>query len=122
MSAAAVAPAAGQGAASLSVADLGAMKKGWFVGPFLPTVLHTDQFECGIKRYSAGEREGRHVHKVATELTVIVAGRVRMNGVEYGPNSIVNIPPGVSTDFEALTDVITVVVKTPAALGDKYEC
>lgn len=98
------------------------MEKGWFVGPFTPTVLHTDAFECAVKRYAAGTREARHVHRVATEITVIVAGRVRMNGVEHGPDSIVRVEPGTATDFEALTDVVTVVVKTPAAREDKYVC
>jgi mannose-6-phosphate isomerase-like protein (cupin superfamily) len=98
------------------------MEKGWFVGPFTPTVLHTEGFECAVKRYAAGAHEARHVHHVATEITVIVEGRVRMNGVEHGPDSIVRIDPGVATDFEALTDVITVVVKTPAVLGDKHAC
>jgi mannose-6-phosphate isomerase-like protein (cupin superfamily) len=102
--------------------DLREMEKGWFIGPFLPTALHTEQFECAVKRYPAGAREERHVHRVATEFTVIVEGRVRMNGVEYGHDSVLRIPPGESTDFEALTDVITVVVKTPAVKGDKYEC
>ena len=35
---------------------------------------------------------------------------------------IVLIEPGEDTDFEALTDVTTVVVKTPSVAGDKYEC
>jgi mannose-6-phosphate isomerase-like protein (cupin superfamily) len=100
--------------------DLAAMTKGWFVGPFTPTAFHTEQFECAIKRYAAGEREAAHVHKVATEFTVIVEGRVRMNGREYGRDAIVEIQPGQATDFEALADTITVVVKVPAAAGDKY--
>ena len=28
--------------------------------------------------------EAKHFHKIATELTVIISGRVRMNGIEYG--------------------------------------
>lgn len=102
--------------------DLKQMVKGWFIGPFEPTAFHTDQFECAIKRYRTGEREGRHVHRIATEYTVIVSGRVRMNGVEYGPDAIVEVKPGVSTDFEVLSDTVTVVVKVPAALGDKHAC
>ena len=102
--------------------DLASMTKGWFVGPFVPTAFHTDQFECAVKRYQAGDREASHVHKVATEFTVVVEGEVRMNGVTYGRDAIVSIPPGVATDFEALTDTITVVVKVPAIAGDKYVC
>lgn len=102
--------------------DLGSMKKGWFIGPFSPTVFNTDQFECAVKRYTAGEHEASHVHRVATEFTVIVEGRVRMNGNIYERDAILEFPPGEATDFEALTDVVTVVVKVPAVPGDKYEC
>jgi mannose-6-phosphate isomerase-like protein (cupin superfamily) len=102
--------------------DLQAMTKGWFIGPFLPTAFHTDLFECAIKRYAAGEREGAHVHRVATEFTVIVEGSVRMNQQVYGRDQIIEIKPGEATDFEALTDTITVVVKVPAVAGDKYAC
>jgi hypothetical protein len=105
-----------------SALDLNDMVKGWFAGPFTPTALHSEQFECAVKRYPAGSREARHVHRIATEVTVIVEGRVRMNGVEHGRDAVITVLPGESTDFEALTDVITVVVKTPAVPGDKYVC
>jgi mannose-6-phosphate isomerase-like protein (cupin superfamily) len=104
------------------VLNLRDMTKGWFIGPFMPTALSTDQFECAVKRYQTGEKEGRHVHRVATEYTVIVSGEVRMNGMVYGVDAVIEIPPGQSTDFEALSDTVTVVVKVPAVPGDKYEC
>lgn len=97
------------------------MVKGWFIGPFKPAVLHTEAFEVAVKRYRAGDREAAHVHKIATEFTVVVEGRVRMNGKEYGRGEIVEVKPGEPTDFEVLEDTSTVVVKVPAALGDKYE-
>jgi hypothetical protein len=97
------------------------MTKGWFIGPFEPTVRHVDGFECAVKRYRAGDREGAHVHRIATEYTVIVDGSVRMSGTTYESGAIIEIAPGEVTDFEALTDVVTVVVKIPAAPGDKYE-
>jgi len=62
------------------------------------------------------------VHRVATEFTVIVEGSVRMNQQVYGRDQIIEIKPGEATDFEALTDTITVVVKVPAVAGDKYAC
>lgn len=94
--------------------------KGWFIGPFSPTLCNTQQFECAVKRYRTGDKEASHVHKVATEYTVIAEGSVKMNGVVYERDSIIEIKPGVATDFEALTDAITFVVKIPAMLGDKY--
>lgn len=94
--------------------------KGWFVGAFEPTLFATDAVEVGVKSYRAGEREAAHHHKVAVELTVVVSGRVRMSGRVIDSGQIVRIAPGESTDFEALEDSITVVVKLPSVRGDKY--
>jgi quercetin dioxygenase-like cupin family protein len=96
------------------------MVKGWFVGNFAPAAMVSDQFEVGLKQYKQGEFEVRHVHKIATEITVIVSGEVRMNGRTFGAGDIIVLEPGEPTDFSAITDSITVVVKTPSAKNDKY--
>lgn len=96
------------------------MTKGWFVGAFAPTVLDTKDCEVAIKHYAAGDYEPVHHHKVAAEVTAIVSGRAAMCGAEWTAGSIVLIEPGEATDFRALTDVVTVVVKLPSAAGDKY--
>ena len=43
-----------------------------------------------------------------------------MSGEEIGAGEIVRIKPGQSTDFLALDDTTTVVVKVPCVAGDKY--
>ncbi len=96
------------------------MVKGWFIGAFEPTLHHTNDMEVGVKTYKAGDYEGAHHHKIATEYTVIINGTVEMSGVQYSNGDILKIVPGVSTDFKALTDVTTVVVKVPGANNDKY--
>lgn len=97
------------------------MVKGWFVGDFEPTLLRTDSVEVAVKHYVAGDAEEWHYHKVATELTVIVAGEVEMNGVRHTAGDILVIEPGEGTDFRALvTPTITAVVKFPGARNDKY--
>jgi mannose-6-phosphate isomerase-like protein (cupin superfamily) len=96
--------------------------KGWFVGNFSPTILPSDAVEVAVKHYRAGEAEGAHYHKVATELTLIVSGRARMSGEEVGPGEIIKMEPGQATDFVPLTEVTTVVVKLPCVKGDKYPC
>ncbi|CAM2189005.1 TPA: cupin domain-containing protein [Burkholderia cepacia] len=96
------------------------MTKGWFVGAFTPTAFSTDSCEVAVKRYKAGDKESAHLHKEATEITLILSGRVRMLGKEWGEGDIIVISPNEATDFEALTDAINVVVKTPGALNDKY--
>jgi mannose-6-phosphate isomerase-like protein (cupin superfamily) len=99
---------------------LNSFSRGWFVGNFSPTLLATDAVEVAVKQYRAGEAEAAHHHKVATELTLVVSGRVRMNGEEVGPGEIIKIEPGQTTDFLPLTDATTVVVKVPCVRGDKY--
>lgn len=96
------------------------MVRGWFVGDFTPTALATQAAEVGVKQYGAGASEARHYHKVATEITLIQSGRVLMNGKEYRGGDIVVIPPMESSDFVVLEDTVTVVVKVPGAVDDKY--
>ena len=104
----------------MNIYNTGDFDRGWFIGPFSPSLWNTKDFECAVKKYKIGDYEPKHYHSIATEYTVIATGRVRMNGIEYGPDSVIEIKPGEATDFEALTDAITFVVKTPAVIGDKY--
>ena len=101
---------------------LSEMTKGWFVGAFEPVAMSSEAAEVAVKTYVSGSLEKRHMHKIAQELTLILTGRARMNETVYEAGDIVVIAPGESTDFEALTDVTTVVVKLPSVAGDKYEC
>ena len=100
--------------------DLSEMVKGWFVGNFSPAVHQTNQFEVAVKKYQSGDYEPAHFHKIATEITVIAKGKVRMNGIEYCDGSIIVIQPNETSDFFAITDVITTVVKFPCVANDKY--
>jgi len=96
------------------------MFKGWFVGDFDPTLVRTQACEVAVKKYQAGDAEALHHHKVATEVTLVLSGRVRMCGREWGEGDIIVLEPGEATDFVALTDAVNVVVKTPGAKNDKY--
>jgi len=104
----------------IDVFKLEEMINGWFIGNFYPTLFSTNDVEVGIKKYVAGDHEDVHHHKIATEFTVILYGTVEMSGKIYTDGDIIKINPGVSTDFKAITDVTTVVVKIPGASNDKY--
>ncbi|KWC92792.1 cupin domain-containing protein [Burkholderia cepacia] len=104
----------------MQVFKLSDMTKGWFVGGFTPTSFSTTACEVAVKRYRAGEKENAHFHKEATEITLVLSGRVRMFDREWGEGDIIVVEPNDATDFEALTDAVNVVVKTPGALNDKY--
>lgn len=104
----------------MKTAHLEQMVKGWFVGDFEPTLIKTEDVEVAVKKYRAGDFEDIHYHKLATEITVIVSGRVRMNGKEYSEGDIIVIEPFEATDFLALEDTVNTVVKYPGAKDDKY--
>jgi len=104
----------------MNSAKLQDMVKGWFVGGFEPTAFSTDACEVGVKHYQAGDNEVAHFHKVATEITAVLSGSVRMRDQTWNAGDIIVLEPGDITAFEALTDAVTVVVKVPGALNDKY--
>ena len=96
------------------------MNRGWFIGDFSPSIIKTQDVEVAVKKYQKGEFEARHHHKIASEVTVVIAGIVRMNADVCTPGDMLLIEPGESVDFEVFEDAITVVVKYPGARDDKY--
>ncbi|KPY95504.1 Uncharacterized protein ALO43_03878 [Pseudomonas tremae] len=104
----------------MKTAKLEEMIKGWFVGGFQPAAFSTNACEVGVKSYQAGDNEAAHYHKVATEITLVLSGTVRMRDQVWQAGDIIVLEPGDVTAFEALSDTTTVVVKVPGALDDKY--
>src|SRR5215475_3288754 len=86
--------------------------KGRFIGDFKPTLLRTKDFEAAMKFYKKGDKEGKHVHKIAREYTLIGAGR-------FETGDIMELQPGEPADFECLESGVTFVVKSPSAPQDK---
>lgn len=93
---------------------------GWFIGNFEPSLFKTNDVEVAVKHYKPGDYDQEHYHKIATEYTIIIKGKVRMLGTEYSEGDVLTILPMESTDFLALTETTTVVVKIPGASDDKY--
>ncbi|EHL09536.1 hypothetical protein HMPREF9625_01509 [Oribacterium parvum ACB1] len=104
----------------MRVEQLKNMKAGWFIGNFEPSLFKTNDCEVAVKTYKKGDKESKHYHKIATEYTVIIKGKVRMFDHIYEEGDIVVVEPGDATDFEALEDAMNVVVKMPGANNDKY--
>lgn len=105
----------------MKIAKLDDMIKGWFIGNFEPSLCKTNDVEVAVKKYNKGDYEDKHYHKIATEYTLIISGRVRMNNKEYKNGDIIIMEPYETTDFECLEDnTISVVVKLPGANNDKY--
>ena len=104
----------------MKISQINKITKGWFVGNFEPTLYKTNDVEVAVKEYKAGDFEGKHFHKIATEITVVISGVVLMNGIEYKAGDIIIIEPNEVADFKALTNSKNVVVKLPGANNDKY--
>lgn len=97
------------------------MVRGWFIGNFEPSLYKTENCEIAVKEYNAGDYEEAHYHKIATEFTVIISGKVLMNGIEYHAGDIIEISPLEITNFKCLENgTINVVVKIPSVKNDKY--
>lgn len=104
----------------MKIENLNNMVKGWFVGNFEPTLLKTNDVECAVKTYRAGDYEEPHYHKIATEITVVINGIVKMKDIILKAGDIILLEPNEVTDFTAITDSICTVVKFPGASDDKY--
>ena len=96
--------------------------KGWLVGNFEPSLINSKDIEVGLKYYKKGDKESSHVHKIITEYTIVVSGKIKMNDEVYVEKDIVTILPNVPTNFESLEDSITLVIKTPSIPSDKHIC
>lgn len=104
----------------MKTANLGEMKGGWFVGNFEPSLIKTNDVEVAIKSYKKDDYEEAHYHKIATELTVVIYGKVKMFDRIFETGDIIVVEPNDATDFTALEDTVCGVVKYPGANNDKY--
>jgi len=104
----------------MKLAKLDNMIKGWFGGDFEPTMAASEHVEVGVKTYKAGDMDQPHYHRIATEITCIIEGRVEMCGQVLEKGDIIEVEPGESNTFKALENTTLVVVKLPHAKGDKY--
>jgi quercetin dioxygenase-like cupin family protein len=94
--------------------------RGWVVGDFEKSIFQTKDFEFMVRYYKKGDKEQKHVHKIADEVTVIITGRYKMNGEILEAGDVVHLSPGDPTDFECLEDGANAVIKRPSVMGDKY--
>ncbi len=94
-------------------------KNGWILGNFSPAVIQTNDFEVCVKSFKVGDREASHYQVIATEVTVVLSGKVRMGEVLLGEDEILVVEPGEVIDFEALTDCKVLGIKVPSLPEDK---
>jgi len=96
------------------------MVGGWFIGDFEPSVIKTTDFEVGVKHFLKGETFPAHFHKKSDEVTVIVKGKVKINGIVFDMGDIILQEKGEAGDFTVLEDTIVIAIKVPSVKNDKY--
>lgn len=94
---------------------------GWFVGYFEPSVMKTKEFEVGYKLHKKGESWPVHYHRIATEITYLLRGRMIIGEKELTTGDIFTIFPYEIADPVFLEDCEVLIIKTPSVPGDKYE-
>ena len=92
---------------------------GWIVGNFSPALIQNTDIEIGVKFFLKGEIEPEHYQLESEEINLVVSGSCRLNGHILTKGDILRVPPRVSGDFEALSDMTMVVIKSPSLPKDK---
>lgn len=96
------------------------MKGGWFIGDFDPSVFKTNDFEIGYKLHPKGEKWDVHYHKVATEITYLIRGKMIIQDRELTTGDVFIIFPYEIADPVFIEDCEVIVIKVPSIVCDKY--
>lgn len=104
----------------MKIFKLGDMIGDWFVGNFEPTAFSTSGCEVALKKHAKDEYWAPHTHKIATEINLVVSGKVTVQGVQFNEGDIFVMEPNDIADPVFLEDSVIVVVKVPSIKGDKY--
>lgn len=104
----------------MKLARLKDMKNGWFIGNFEPTAFRSPHVEVSYRIHPAGESWPKHYHKIATEINLLVSGRMCLGGVLLQSGDIFILEPGEIADPVFEEDCSVICVKTPSTVADKY--
>ena len=74
------------------------MKGGWFVGNFTPSAYKTEEFEVCYKEHKKGETWPVHYHKIATEINLLVTGKMLIQNTIVNSGDIFLLEPGEIPD------------------------
>lgn len=96
------------------------MKGGWFVGDFLPSAFQTKDFEVAYVKHQKNQTWAKHFHKIATEITMVIKGKIQINDKIFSSGDIFVISPNEIAVPKFLEDSEVIVIKTPSDVNDKY--
>jgi hypothetical protein len=103
----------------MKIAKLSDFTNGWFLGNFEPSLFRSPDFEICVKNFKKGDVEAAHFQRIATEVTVVLSGSIRMGEHVLQVDDILTIYKNEICDFEALTDCKVLGVKFPSLPDDK---
>jgi len=104
----------------IRISQLKDMKRGWFLGDFLPTAYSSKDVEVGILEHKKDEEWSAHVHRRGDEINVLISGHMKINNTELVTGQIFVIPKGHLTKATFYEDCKVVCVKLPSDTKDKY--
>ena len=93
--------------------------KGWVIGDFNPSLFKNSDFEVAVKFFEKGEIELAHKQLIATEITIVVEGVIKLGEGTYSRGDIIEIQPNEVAAFESLTRSSLVCIKFPSIPNDK---
>tara|TARA_B110000014_G_scaffold259114_1_gene246342 strand:- start:10813 stop:11139 length:327 start_codon:yes stop_codon:yes gene_type:complete len=96
------------------------MKGGWFIGNFEPTAFKTPDCEVAYVKHYKNQKWEKHFHKIATEITFVIKGKIQINEMVFSSGEIFVIEPNEIVDPKFLEDSDVIIVKVPSNTHDKF--
>lgn len=101
----------------LKLSDSGA--RGYYIGDFPEAIYRTKDFEV-CYQHNPRSKPASHYHKGLTEITLVISGRILINGEIFEAGDICYLEPGDISQLEYLEDTEVVTIKTPSIPSDKH--
>jgi hypothetical protein len=103
----------------MEIYNLRDFKNGWYVGDFEPSIYKSGEFEASVKFFLPGQSEPSHKQKIATEITVVISGCIKINNTIFRSGEIIVITAGEFADFFCIEESALAVIKFPSLPSDK---
>ena len=95
---------------------------GWFIGNFKPNLIVSNEIEVGIKTVEKNTQPDYHYHKIKTEYTILLRGKIKCMITNHivSTGQIIILKPFERNDQLFLEKSLILVINTPSAVNDKY--
>ena len=95
---------------------------GWFVGSFKPNLINNQDIEVGIKVIPQNTKPDYHFHKIKTEYTILIQGKIICleKKIHVLPGTTIKLLPYEKNDQFFPERSLILVLNTPSVKGDKY--